>query len=658
MTIVRPRALVHRGVVEASGFWFDTRQTAPEETRKRILALWVPGAVVYRVADGLALCLPSPRTISTGLAPGVPLVQIGSLLAAAPLQPDEIKALAAPAGAMLLVRGGVATAYPLSPDQTEDPADWLAGEDFIALSVRSLGNTPPAPLLVAAPLGFDARARLEGVGPAAPELAQVLAALRGEIAASRTETSSAQPWWKQLLPSPNPGSAAASAPRWMQGLLRAAAALRSGAGQLGIGFGGFDGTGGGSGGGASLPSAGTSTGPLPLDALRRAAARLLFRAGLAGIVGRRQARYINRMMEMFERGELGEALRHAIPLDGAPSSLPSIPALGVPSARPDLRFTALTGGAGSSIGLGEDLFASLRTMYRQAFERLEREGRIEEAAFVLAELLYASEEAVAFLERHSRFQLAAEMAEGRALPPGLIVRQWFLAGNTDRAVLIARRTGAFADAVQRLDGSDKEKAAVLRSLWARALARAGDYAGAADVIWPVEDARQVALAWMDRAIESGGVSGARMLARRLALPASEGAEAAGVPEATRESALALLETEDEDQARERQVFTQTLVKGPALPVTVAVARAAARSMWRDVAAGQSVGSPAEFKKVVHFTQNGALRTDIPPLPEASRPVPLIGRGEVPLEITVAADDTGTIRLQDAALLPGGQCLIA
>src|SRR5262249_3706532 len=153
------------------------------------------------------------------------------------------------------------------------------------------------------------------------------------------------------------------------------------------------------------------------------------------------------------------------------------------------------------------------------FERLEREGRIDEAAFVLAELLRESAEAVAFLERHGRLRLAAELAEARALPPGLLVRQWVLAGDVDPALRIARRRGAFADALVRME--NHERAPALRVVWAETLAEAGDFAAAVDVIWPVESARRIGAAWVEHAIAQGGVPAARMLAKKLVLaPAS------------------------------------------------------------------------------------------------------------------------------------------
>lgn len=192
----------------------------------------------------------------------------------------------------------------------------------------------------------------------------------------------------------------------------------------------------------------------------------------------RKAEYVRRLFEMFEEGDLHEALRHAIPLskdmgEGARE------ALGLPGPREQLTLqTQSSGATGSVFAGGPDLYSALQQRYRDAFRRFEREGRLDEAAFVLAELLGAVEEAVSFLERHGRFKLAAELAEGRKLAHGIVVRQWFLAGDVARAVAIARRSGAFEDAVARLERSNPPEARALRLLWAETLAEAGDYARA------------------------------------------------------------------------------------------------------------------------------------------------------------------------------------
>ena len=166
------------------------------------------------------------------------------------------------------------------------------------------------------------------------------------------------------------------------------------------------------------------------------------------------------------------------------------------------------------MSFSSDIYAALKARYRRAFERLRDQGDFEKAAFVLAELLHADEEAVSFLEKHDKLRLAAELAEARNLPAGLVIRQWFLAGEPARAVRLARKSGAFADAVVRLGATHPEYARTLRLLWAEALAAAGAYPAAVDVVWQLPADRPLAYPWIDRAIEIGGVAGAAMLVRK------------------------------------------------------------------------------------------------------------------------------------------------
>src|SRR5947209_2395367 len=108
---------------------------------------------------------------------------------------------------------------------------------------------------------------------------------------------------------------------------------------------------------------------------------------------------------MFGGGGLRGAPRHAIPPGGLPGTDPLPPAFGALRPRLNLNIHPAVAAPGS-VFYGESLHDRLRRLYRGAFERLESEGRIDEAAFVLAELLQANEEAVAFLERHGRLRLA------------------------------------------------------------------------------------------------------------------------------------------------------------------------------------------------------------------------------------------------------------
>ena len=141
---------------------------------------------------------------------------------------------------------------------------------------------------------------------------------------------------------------------------------------------------------------------------------------------------------MFEQGDVGEALRHAIPL----SSISDFPVLwmtfGLPGVGRNLRLNPFGGRPSSTMILGQSLYSRLQQLYRLTLKRVEAQCRIGEAAFELADLLRANEEAVAFMERHGKLREAAEIAEARELVPEIIIRQWFVAGEKERAMQVAR----------------------------------------------------------------------------------------------------------------------------------------------------------------------------------------------------------------------------
>jgi hypothetical protein len=651
MKAVRPRALKHRGTVDASGFVFDRRLIGIAEARRRVLAVWTQGAQVFQLDDALLVRLPSPQQVSCAAATGAPLVKSNDVLLAAPLAADELKAIDAPGNSVVLVRGGAIAVVPLFDSISQHPADWLDVELFKVIETSSLGAPPAAPRIAEEKPSFDARQKLDGVPSEAPELAEVLAALRSPAEQPDRDTrreGTASNWREGVA-------------RMLERFSAAPTYISGGVARLGETFRGVIGKLFGNSSTSQTPSKTTSAqasqqpvnrGPSlgkKLSAkLRQWAARMLIATRLSRVIGKRQARYVYRMMEMFERGDLQEALRHAIPIDGLASALSS-PALNVPTARASLSLSPYQARASSSIYMGDDLLGQLRRLYRASFERLEAQGRIEEAAFVLAELLQANEEAVAFLERHGKLKLAAEMAEGRDLAPGLVVRQWFMAGDKQRAVMIARRTKAFADAVIRLERTDKKQAEILRLLWSGALAEAGEYAVAVEVVWPIEAGRNLARDWLEKAIEMGGTSGARMLARKLSL----------LPQTfdtVKEQALVLLEDESLERASARLSFANTLKNGERTPQARTLARAAIRAVLRDAAYTDEAVSAQQFRQLIDFAADAALRSDAPPLPVVKRE-PLSSR-KSPLQHRIAASDVGTAAIHDLAFLPDGRTVVA
>ena len=651
MKAVRPRALKHRGTVDAAGFIFDTQLIGMAEARRRVLAVWTQGVQVFQLDDTLLVCLPASQQVSCDVAMGTPLVRSNSRLLAAPLAADELKALDAPGNSVVLVRGGVLVAIQLFDSISQHPADWLDVESFRVLQTSSLGAPPAAPRIAEEKLSFDARQKLDGVPSEVPELAEVLAALRshGKQPDKYTHRGGGVTDWREGIA------------RMLERLSTAPAYLSVAVASLGKTFRraigklfGNPSTSQTSSGAARLRTSQqslqrrSSLGEKLSAKLRQLAARMLVATRLSRVIGKRQALYVYRMMEMFERGDIQQALRHAIPIDGMASSLSS-PALSLPTARASLSLSPYATRASSSIYMADDLLGELRRLYRASFERLEAQGRIEEAAFVLAELLHANEEAVAFLERHGRLKLAAEMAEGRELAPGLVVRQWFIAGDKQRSLLIARRTKAFADAVIRLERTDKRQAEILRLLWAGALADAGDFALAVEVIWPIESGRNLARNWLEKAIEAGGMTGARMLARKLSLLPLAFDE-------VKEQALALLEDETPESASARLSFANTLRSGERTPQTRALARAAIRAILRDAAYANEAVTAQQFRQLIDFAADSALRTDAPPLPVSKRES--LSSRESLLQLRIAAPDVGTMAIHDVAFLPDGRTVVA
>lgn len=711
--VLRPRktprtprfsALAHHGVVEAVAFFFEDSLLPMEETRRRILQIWTHGAQVYSVAEGLLLVLPRAQRTVCALAPGQPLTRWEGRLLSAPLGRRELQALNPPSDAIVILREGRAIVETLREDRREDLSTWLNLSAWQAVPVNSLGRVL-APELSIEEIPFEVREKLGGVPDANPGGAAVLEDLRTGKRDGRGNVEGSSPLAQAGLFVAGLAAGLSAAWESLQRLIPTRPKGQSGKDKEASTQGGEAGAKGAGSGGhsgttelnaferffvtvfffpillmAALVSLGMdemfpgrkerrqkskssqksqnsgSARPAADPRLQRLFQKLLLgmtrASGLSRLLGRRQARYIFRMMEMFERGDLDEALRHAIPLGGSEGMEQALAALGVPSPRDSLAISPSETHAASTLNLGRTLLAELVALYRRAFERLEEQGEIEKAAFILAELLHENEEAVAFLERHGRLRLAAEMAEARELPPGLVVRQWFLAGDRERAILIARRTGAFADAVLRLQKSDPRRADLLRVLWANALAEAGDYAGAVEAIWSVRQTRHIALEWMNRCIAVGGIVAARMLARKLEL-------APETFEEVRASVRELMEDESIEQSPARKAFASALCVAASSDEAKVLGRAAYRALLRDAGQGVPEVTSADLRVLLQFTQDAALRVDAPALPAIqTRQAEALQERDVPLERTVTRADSGALPLYDAAYLPGGRCVVA
>ena len=396
----------------------DSSLVGAAEARRRVLALWTPGASVREHQGEFIITGLRATRARVATAAGTPLVEQHGTLATMPLDADEVAEVGVP-GCIVIARAGVAEPLTLADTREVDLAAWIDLEDFQISEMKPLA-APPAKISIPPPPTTDIQSV---TGAACRGCARQGSDRRADpLRSGAARGGGAASPWSRLV-------------QWLSQRLRSRQ--------------------------KALPA---STGSQPaglswFDRLRNRVAAALWNGRLGMALGRRHAEYLRRVLEMFDRGELEDALRHAIPLGGEGGDARLC--LGVPRPRESLALTYGARRTNSIIPVADVAMAMMRDRYRAAASRLEQSGRIDEAAFVLAELLSDPKAAIALLERHKRYTVAARLAEGRNLEPGLIVRLWFLAGDSQRAIDTARKYRAWADAVARLEKSGDSRASVL-----------------------------------------------------------------------------------------------------------------------------------------------------------------------------------------------------
>jgi hypothetical protein len=630
------RRPVHRGSQMVRGLWFDCALQGETEARDRLLTAWETGARAYRVQDGYLLEWKRARRLHCGSAPGLPLCEQDGVLASAPLLPHEHAGIAP--GSVALVLGAAVHVHVLAPELRIDPSLWL---DVSMLPLCSALAMPPGP-----GAGFVASA------PEAPD--DVRAALGDAVpapSARRAEFLRRAQQARQHPTGPGPGLLGAAAMATL-----AAAAIATGAlGGLfllpmrllrpGAGAGGAGGTSGTAGGAAQR---GEPTPSRLRDWLANRLAGLAALTGASKVLGWRQADYLRKMIRQFEKGDLDEALRHAIPLDSQRAA--TRPLLGKPGRRNSLEIGPRHGNA-AAIGLDSSVTEFLRATYQRSFDRLDRAGRIDEAAFVLAELMNRHQEAVDYLERKGRIAQAARLAETLQLAPAVIVRLHCMAGDVPRAILLARLSDCFGESVAELERRKHPEAGALRLQWAEHLAARGSLVEAARTVWPLKNERTRALNWLNAAEQAGGALGVQGLLYKLTLD----------PEARPASAQAvhaLLYETGEEAARDRVRAADCLL---GLDTHDAAMRRLAAELWRTLLADRAAGLNAlpqeRLAKLLTLAADPALDADAPGkgLPGLPSAKPLNKRSK-PLHLSFA--ERGLLPLEDVRRLPDGGYLLA
>lgn len=681
------RRPVLKGRQRIAGLWFPADWFDVAERRRRIVANWRVGASVFSFADlGDLLRYPVTEEIDCENADGWPLQLTGRTLCSAPLESIEISQL--PVADAWIVLGGNVLPINFSQAMSLDPSEWIDVESYGLLETYDCHNVLP---LAQLELPDDTRDLREILGSTVPTSSPEKNAFMQAVQKRQTQANASLPSGQRSgVTTPGNRDGGSFTLIWAMIILCLLVGVfvfgnSGGSGQIGqagsigrppdgnsfpywliIPIGVIiirllSGSGKNSGGrGSSRSAAGgcgsavgtKAPGSIPERAKligpqrwRDWLERLAMMTQVSRLLGRQQAAYVKKMLEMFESGKLDEALRHAIPLGGENGSLGQ--SFGTPGARKDL---ALSQGMApsSSINFGEDLNVYLRHLYRQSFEKLDRERRIDEAVFVLGELLQSRQEALDYLEKHERYAQAAELALAWDRPSNVIVRLHCLAGDWRKAVAVARRDKAFAEAVQMLENKWPDPARRLRLEWAETLGEQGDWLGAVEAIWPIEEARERACAWLRSAEAAGGHLAARALVKRAILLPDTLDEYADYLGALRD---------DAGRYRERTVIADAL-----LTLSGKAGRAAslARILVPQILADQARGvgrlNKKNMQRLLTLADNKLLNADLPnqALP-VFNPTPLVQASDA-LEFEVP--EPGSFSIFDAVALEHGRFLVA
>lgn len=611
--------LTHRGTVLAEGFVLSAKLLPDSEMRRRILANWQSNAKVLRYGDDLILLLPQSFRVDCRRAIGLPLVRYADKLSSFPLRKIDLENFQNSGETIVLLREGNIETVSIQDLQTEPVENWFDVSGFQIVETETLGDVQTKPVVIEKIETVNLRDELKDVPEADNEMAEILQILkskREEIAKAKSNQMS--------FNGSNSGSLAES----FSSVFDAFKNLFT------------------SKGGQNRQTSDEQ--PKPSNKLRQMFAKALFQMKIAQMLGRKQAQYLAKMMEKFENGDLEEALKYAIPLEDMQAlkeMYGQMPFLGFLRPRSSLQIDyGRQKASSSSVFLENQWFDNLRVLYRQTFDRLVAQNRIEEAAFVLAELLKSNQEAVEFLEKHNKFRLAAELAESRNLSKEIIVRQWFLAGEKRRAIQLAVLHNCFEYVVTKLEQEKHPQAADLREIWAENLAESGNFQAAVNTIWKLEDKREIAVKWIDKVIGFGGNPAAEMLAKKVVL----------LPGSFEEVKTILLEMLIETEAVEkRAAFAREALRLTPNNELRTLLRPLARRILADMSHDNRRFSPSDLRRLVEVSGDYTLRSDLPKLTETANKI-----NTETLTIEIAENDCGANHVCDAHLLPDGKIAVA
>jgi hypothetical protein len=666
---------LYRGMVSAAAFVIDVGVLGEVESRRRVLELWTPGVQVLNVPGaGWLVVLPQPAETRLEYSPGMALLSSRGGLAAPGLTGEPSTIILPLAGTIMRIALDSLAPVPMSDwldtttfaihqltslDRPSEPATILDESASPEPDLRSLAhirrakNRKPGRIggwsirrwlvtllvlaiiitLIGLAFGWgnhhspSSSRPGTSVVPTTPSPTPPTAIPTGVQTPTIPPFDSVTPF---VLPAPVDSQPGSYFPG-MVGLIVIALFLTRAAAGVKRRRGGARRTGNGAGGQGGRPKSRWSR-----------LARLLMRTPASDFVSRRHERYLASLTRKFERRNWDDALRDAIKLGGGSGVGMN---LRLPKRRDSLSLFR-SGGAGGSVPYGPNVQAHLCALYLQAADELERAARIQESAFVRAELLNDSGAAAGVLERHGEYALAAQLAESRRHSPGLVIRLWWRAGNRQRAIDVARARGAFAAAITRLTEVDAAAAAALRAEWVRWCRNANDHLGAVEAAWPEPSLRPTVLPDIHEGMAVGGAVRARLLAYLV----SEDPTAEAIADS-----LALLDSDDavDNPARSQFIATLAELAGPDRAHDRRLCTAALRSMLR----APSVEGLLEAQSAQRVIRRLRVRAD----PVVNADLPTISPRRPPAGDAVDLSfpvEPGQMPVYDAVPLADGGMLLA
>lgn len=372
--------------------------------------------------------------------------------------------------------------------------------------------------------------------------------------------------------------------------------------------------------------------------------RLALLTKASKFIGASHANYLRKLMEKFESGDLQEALRHAIPLGSDGQSLGQ--ALGRLQPRNNLTISRYSGAA-SSVSFGDQIEAHLRKLYRQAFDRLDKLGKHQEAAFVLADLLRNKQEALDYLIKHDQLSLATELALSWDMPPETIIRLLCLAGDLEKAVLVAKRDNAFSAAISLLQ-NQPDIAKKLRYLWAEHLINQGKWLDAVEAIWPIQSEQSLAIEWLKKAEGAYGELGIRATIQLLIKSPEDSKRCA-------DTLLNIIETPSNSDQRNEIAANILNINVKNHYISLLIAKLIPW-IWTDSANQQSTLSKKQIDKLISICSDPLLKIDIPhkKIGTSATP-PHITSNE---ELSINPPPAGQQIVKDIVILSNNRMLIA